>query len=147
MADDQTGHVKLFLITLLAAWAAACLGFRLRLHRRVLVSGAPLPPVDQTLKELGGPWLGRVAVISVLAMEIWSPGAIKLIAMGFGFREVIALLVAGAFRLCSTATMWSEFRAVEDQQVYRLDLRVSLIWELTFWIHAGLNLLPTLIWS
>lgn len=139
--------MRLLFITVLAVWAAACLGLRLRLHRRVLVAGVPLPTVDQALKELGGPWMGRVAVLSVLVIELWSPGVIKLAAMGIGFREVLAVLAAGAFRLCSTATMWAEFRAVEDQQVHRLDLRISLVWELVLWVHVGLNTLPSLLWS
>ena len=139
--------MSLLFITVLAVWASACLGLRLRLHRRLLVAGVPLPAVDQALKELGGPWMARVAALSVLVIEILSPGAIKLASKGLGFREVLALLVAGAFRLCSTATMWAEFRAVEDQQVHRLDLRISLVWELVFWVHVGLNTLPSLLWS
>lgn len=91
--------------------------------------------------------MGRVAVLSVLMIELWSPGVIQLAAMGIGFREVLAVLVAGAFRLCSTATMWAEFRAVEDQQVHRLDLRISLVWELVLWVHVSLNTLPSLLWS
>lgn len=139
--------MRLLFITVLAVWAAACLGLRLRLHRRVLVAGVPLPTVDQALKELGGPWMGRVAALFVVVIELWSPGSIKLAALGMGFREVLAVLVAGAFRLCSTATMWAEFRAVEDQQVHRLDLRISLVWELVLWVHISLNTLPSLLWS
>ncbi len=139
--------MRLFVITMLAVWAAACLGLRLRLHSRVLVAGVQLPVVDQALKELGGPWMRRVAFLSVLVIELWSPGAIKLAVKGMGFREVLAVLVAGAFRLCSTATMWAEFRAVAEQQVHRLDLRISLGWELVLWVHLGLNTLPSLLWS
>jgi hypothetical protein len=89
----------------------------------------------------------RMAFLSVLVIELWSPGAIKLAVKGMGFREVLAVLVAGAFRLCSTATMWAEFRAVAEQQVHRLDLRISLGWELVLWVHLGLNTLPSLLWS
>jgi hypothetical protein len=89
----------------------------------------------------------RVAVLSVLVIELWSPGAIKLAIKGLGFREVLALLVAGAFRLCSTATMWAEFRAVDDHRLYCLDLRASLTWEFVFWAHTSLNALPFCIWS
>jgi hypothetical protein len=103
--------------------------------------------VDQALKELGGPWMCRVTVLSMLVIELWSPGAIKVAVKSLGFREALALLVAGAFRLCSSATMWSELRAVEDQQVHRMDLRISLVWELVFWVHVGLNTLPPLLWS
>jgi hypothetical protein len=133
--------VRLFFVTVLAVWAAACLGLRLRLHRRVLVAGVQLPVVDQALKELGGPWMRRVAFLSVLVIELWSPGAIKLAAKGIGLREVMALVAAGVFRLCSGATMWSELRAVEDHQIHRVDIHISLVWELVFWTHIGLNAL------
>jgi len=139
--------VRLLFITVLAVWSAACLGLRLRLHRRVLVAGVPLPTVDQALKELGGPWMRRVAFLSVLVIELWSPGAIKLAAKGMGFREVIALIVAGAFRLCSSATMWAELRAVEEHRLHRLSLRTTLIWEFAFALNVSLNSLPLLLWS
>lgn len=128
-------------------WALACLGIRWRLHGRLLVAGTPLRTSDWVLRALGARWLPRVSLGLLVVQAIREPGVIVHLLRGLGGRDVLALVVAGAFRLCATATMWAEFRAVEEHRLHRLDLRASLIWELAFWAHVGLNTLPPLLWS
>ncbi|WP_257306529.1 hypothetical protein [Geothrix campi] len=137
----------LIVVTLGLLWALACLGLRLRLHGRLLSAGAALSVVDQFLKNLGGPWLRWVAVVVVVVTTVRNPGMFRVLTWGISFREVMAVVVAGAFRLFSTATLWAEFRAVEEHRLHRIDLRASLVWEVAFTVHVGLNTLPPLLWS
>ena len=125
----------------------ACLGLRLRLHGRLLVAGAPLLTVDWVLRALGARWLPRVSLGLLIVLGVREPGVVVHFLRGLGGREVLVLLVAGVFRLCATATLWAELRAVDDHRLHRLDLRASLIWETAFWAHAGLTFLPHILWS
>lgn len=128
-------------------WALACLGLRLRLHGRLLVAGTPLRTEDWVLRALGARWLPRVSLGLLIVQWVREPDAVVHFLRGLGGRDVLALVVAGAFRLFATATLWAEFRAVEEHRLHRLDLRASLIWELAFTAHVGLNALPSLLWS
>lgn len=134
-------------LTLVATWALACLGLRLRLHERLLVTGTPLRPSDWVWRAMGARWLPHLALGLVIVQGVREPGVVVNVLRGLGGRDVLALLVAGAFRLFATATMWAEFRAVEEHRLHRLDLRASLVWEVAFWAHLGLALLPTALWS
>jgi len=128
-------------------WALACLGLRLRLHGRLLVTGTPLRTADWVLRALGARWLPRVSLGLLIVQGVREPGVVIHLLRGLGGRDVLALVVAGAFRLFSTATLWAEFHAVEEHRLHRLDLRASLIWELAFWAHSALSELPSLLWS
>lgn len=139
--------MKGFLVALGALWALACLGLRIRLHRRLMVAGGPIPKMDQFLQVLGGPWLRRAVGAVILVWFVRDPRAAVRMTQGVGLHEVVALVVAGAFRLFATATLWAEFRAVEEYRLSRLDLRASLIWEAAFWVHTALNAVPILIGS
>lgn len=132
---------------IVALWAGACLGLRLRLHGRLLVAGTPLRTEDWVLRALGARWLPRVSLGLLIVQAVREPGVVLHVLRGLGGRDVLALVVAGAFRLFATATLWAEFRAVEEHRLYRLDLRASLIWELAFWAHSALSALPSLLWS
>jgi len=128
-------------------WALACLGLRLRLHGRLLVAGTPLRTEDWVLRALGARWLPRVSLGLLLVQWVREPVVVVHVLRVLGWRDVLALVVAGAFRLFATATLWAEFRAVEEHRLHRLDLRASLIWEAAFTMHVGLNTLPPLLWS
>ncbi len=130
-----------------ALWALACLGLRLRLHDRLLVAGTPLRTEAWVLRALGARWLPRVSLGLLIVQGVREPGVVVHFLRGLGGRDVLALVVAGAFRLFATATLWAEFRAVEEHRLHRLDLRASMIWEVAFWLHTGLNTLPFLLWS
>lgn len=130
-----------------ALWALACLGLRFRLHDRLLVTGTPLGTTDWVLRVLGARWLPRASLGLLIVQGVREPDAVVHVLRGLGGRDVLALVVAGAFRLFATATLWAEFRAVEDHRLHRLDLRASLVWEVAFWVHTGLALLPTILWS
>ncbi|MFZ1376361.1 MAG: hypothetical protein WAS25_07185 [Geothrix sp.] len=134
-------------VGIVVLWALACLGLRLRLHGRLIVTGTPLGTADWVLRALGARWLPRVSLGLLIVQGVRDPGVVVHVLRGFGGRDVLALVVAGAFRLCSAATLWAEFRAVEDHRLHRLDLRASLVWEVAFWAHVGLNTLPPLLWS
>jgi hypothetical protein len=134
-------------VSVVVLWALACLGLRLRLHGRLLVTGTPLGTADWVLRALGARWLPRVTLGLLIVQGVREPGVVVLVLRGLGGRDVLALVVAGAFRLFATATLWAEFRAVEEHRLYRLDLRASLIWELAFWAHSALSALPSLLWS
>ena len=131
----------------IAIWAMACLGLRLRLHGRLLVAGTPLRTEDWVLRALGARWLPRISLGLLIVQGVREPDAVVHFLRGLGGRDVLALVVAGAFRLFSTATLWAEFRAVEEHRLHRVDLRASLIWEAAFTVHVGLNTLPPLLWS
>lgn len=128
-------------------WALACLGLRLRLHGRLLVTGTPLRTEDWVLRALGARWLPRVGLGLLIVQGVREPDAVVHVLLGLGGRDVLALVVAGAFRLFATATIWAELRAVDEHRLHRLDLRASFIWETAFWVHTGLALLPTILWS
>lgn len=130
-----------------ALWAVACLGIRWQLHGRLLVAGTPLRTSDWVWRAMGARWLPRVALGLLIVQTVREPGVVVHVLRGLGWRDVLALVVAGAFRLFAAATLWAEFRAVEEHRLHRLDLRVSLSWEVAFWVHAGLTLLPTALWS
>ena len=132
---------------LVALWSLACLGIRVRLHGRLLVAGTPLRTEDWVLRALGARWMPRVCLGLLIVQGLREPGVVVHVLRALGGRDVVALVVAGAFRLFATATLWAELRAVEEHRLHRLDLRASLIWELAFWAHVGLNALPSLLWS
>lgn len=132
---------------LVALWGLACLGIRVRLHGRLMVAGTPLRTSEWVLRALGARWLPRGSLGLLIVQGVREPGVIVHLLRGLGGRHVLALVVAGVFRLFATATLWAEFRAVEEHRLHRLDLRASLIWELAFWAHIGLNTLPPLLWS
>lgn len=134
-------------IVVVVLWALACLGIRLRLHGRLLVAGTPLRTEDWVLRALGARWLPRIILGLVIIQGVREPHSVIQVLRGLGGREVLVLLVAGAFRLFSTATMWAEFRSVEEHRLHRLDLRASLVWEAAFWVHVGLNVGPFIYWS
>jgi hypothetical protein len=137
----------IMVLALVALWALACLGLRVRLHGRLLVAGTPLRTSDWVWRAMGARWLPWVAVGLLIVQTVREPGVAVQVLRGLGWRDVLALVVAGAFRLFSTATLWAEFRAVEVNRMHRMDLRPSLIWEVAFWTHATLALLPTALWS
>lgn len=128
-------------------WALVCLSLRFRLHGGLLVAGVPLGTEDWVLRALAARWLPRIALGLLIIQAVREPGVVVYVLRGLGGRDVLALVVAGAFRLCATATFWAEFRAVEVHRLHRMDLRATLIWEAAFWIHSSLAFLPTLIWS
>ncbi len=134
-------------VGIVALWALACLSLRLRLHGRLLVAGTPLRTEDWVLRALGARWLPRVSLGLLIVQGVREPGVVVHVLRGLGGRDVLALVVAGAFRLFAMATFWSEFRAVEENRLHRLDLRTSLIWETAFWVHTGLYFLPSILWS
>jgi hypothetical protein len=134
-------------LSVVVLWALACLGLRLRLHGCLLVAGAPLRTADWVLRALGARWLPRVSLGLLIVQGVREPDAVVHFLRGLGGRDVLALVVAGAFRLCATATLWAEFRAVEEHRLHRVDLRASLIWETAFWVHAVMTFLPTILWS
>ncbi len=134
-------------IGLVALWGVACLGIRVRLQGRLLVAGTPLRTSDWVWRALSARWLPRVALGLLVVQAVREPGVVLTVFRSLGWRDVLALVVAGAFRLFSTATLWAEFRAVEVDRMHRMDLRPSLIWEVAFWVHIGLTLLPTALWS
>ncbi len=131
----------------LLLWALACLGIRVRLHGCLLVAGTPLRTSDWVWRAMGARWLPRAALSLLVVQGVREPGVLVHVVRGLGWRDVLALVVAGAFRLFSTATLWAEFRAVEVNRMHRMDLRPSLVWEVAFWAHLGLALLPTALWS
>jgi hypothetical protein len=133
-------------VSVVVLWALACLGLRLRLHGRLLVAGTRLRTEDWVLRALGARWLPRVSLGLLVVQWIREPDVLVHVLRGLGGRDVVALVVAGAFRLFATATLWAEFRAVEEHRLHRLDLRASLIWETAFWA-TGLTLLPKFLWS
>ncbi len=102
---------------------------------------------DWVLRALGARWLPRVSLGLLIVQGVRDPSVIIHVLRGLYGRDVLALVVAGAFRLCATATLWAEFRAVEMHRLHRLDLRASLVWEVAFTVHVGLNTLPPLLWS
>lgn len=132
---------------LVALWGLACLGIRGRLHGRLLVAGTPLWISDWVWRAMGTRWLPRLGLGLLIVQGVREPGVVVHVLRGLDWRDVLALLVAGAFRLFAMATLWSEFRAVEEHRLHRLDLRVSLSWEAAFWVHAWLTLLPNALWS
>lgn len=134
-------------LSVLVLWALACLGIRLRLHGHLLVTGIPLRTSDWVLRALAVRWLPRLCLGLLIVQGVREPGVVVHVLRGLGGRDVLALVVAGAFRLCATATLWAELRAVEEYRLHRLDLRASLVWEVAFWAHVGLALLPTELWS
>ena len=134
-------------LSVVVLWALACLCLRLRLHGRLLVAGTPLRTEDWVLRALGARWLPRVSLGLLIVQWIRDPGIVVHVLRALGGRDVLALVVAGAFRLCATATLWAEFRAVEEHRLHRVDLRASLIWELVFAAHCALSALPHLLWS
>lgn len=134
-------------LSVVVLWALACLGLRLRLHGRLLVAGTPLRTEDWVLRALGARWLPRVSLGLLIVQWVRDPVVVVHVLRALGWRDVLALVVAGAFRLFATATLWAEFRAVEEHRLHRLDLRASLIWEAAFTMHVGLNTLPPLLWS
>jgi len=128
-------------------WALACLGIRLRLHRRLLVAGVPLPVTDWVLRAFGTRWIPK-GVLALLVFDlVQNPQRIPSWVQATGWRDGAALVVAGAFRLFATATFWAEFRAVEVHRLHRMDLSTSLTWEVAFWALIGLAFLPTLLQS
>jgi hypothetical protein len=127
-------------------WASVCLGVRVRLHRRLVVAGVPLPVLDWVLRAMGARWMPRLALALLVAQAVRDPQPLAHYLQGFGWRDVLILGVAGAFRLLSMATWWAELRAVEVRRIHRLDLRISLIWECCFWVHVTLTLLPYVLW-
>jgi len=128
-------------------WALACLALRLRLHGRLLVAGTPLRTEDWVLRALGARWLPRVSLGLLIVQWVREPGVVVHVLRALGWRDVLALVVAGAFRLFATATLWAELRAVDEHRLHRLDLRASLVWEMAFWGHSALSALPSLLWS
>lgn len=144
---DPAGAVTTIWFVVVALWGLACLGIRVRLHGRLLVAGAPLRTLDWVLRALGARWLPRVSLGLLIVQGIREPGAVVHALRGLDGRNVIAVVVGGAFRLFATATLWAEFRVVEEHRLHRLDLRASLVWEAAFWAHAWLALLPTALWS
>lgn len=134
-------------LSVVVLWALACLGLRLRLHGRLVVAGTPLGTEDWMLRVLGARWLPRVSLGLLIVQGVREPSVVVHVLQGLGGRDVLALVVAGAFRLFATATLWEQLRAVEVHRIHRLDLRPSLLWETTFWLHTGLALLPTILWS
>jgi hypothetical protein len=134
-------------VAVVVLWALACLGLRLRLHGSLLVAGTPLGTADWVLRALGARWLPRVSLGLLIVQGVREPGVVAHVLRGLDGRDVLVLVVAGAFRLCATATLWAEFRAVEEHRLHRLDLRASLIWETAFWVHAVMTFLPTILWS
>jgi hypothetical protein len=131
----------------LPLWALACLGIRVRLHGRLLVAGRPLRTSDWVWRALSARWLPRVALGLLIVQGVREPSVVGHFLRGFGWRDVLVLVVAGVFRLFSTATLWAEFRAVEVNRMHRMDLRPSLIWEVVFWAHIGLTLLSSALRS
>lgn len=127
-------------------WAGVCLGARVRLHRRLVVAGVPLPVLDWVLRAMGARWMPRLALALLVAQVVRDPQPNAHYLQGFGWRDVLILGVAGAFRLFSTATLWAEFRAVEVNRMHRFNLAVSLVWELAFWALTGLTAAPSLLW-
>lgn len=132
---------------LVALWGLASLGIRVRLHGRLLVAGTPLRTSDCVWRAMGARWLPRVALGLLVVQTVREPGVVVHVVRSLGWRDVLALVVAGAFRLFATATLWAEFRAVEVNRIHRMDFRPSLVWEVAFWAHTGLALLPTALWS
>lgn len=130
-----------------ALWAFACLGIRVRLQGRLLVAGTPLRTSDWVWRAMGARWLPRVALGLLVVQTVLEPGVVVHVVRSLGCRDVLALVVAGAFRLFSTATLWAEFRTVEVNRMHRMDLRSYLIWEIAFWTHLELTLLPFALWS
>lgn len=138
--------MRLLFITVLAVWAIACLSLRFRLHGRLLVAGTTLRTEDRVLRAVGARWLPRVSLGLLIVQGVLEPSVVVHVLRGLGGRDVLALVAAGAFRLFATATLWAEFRAVDEHRLHRLDLRASLIWETAFWT-TGLTLLPNILWS
>ena len=134
-------------ITAGVVWAMACLGARVRLHGRLVVTGVPLPVLDWVLRAMGARWMPRLVLVLLVAQAVRDPQPLAHYLRGFGWRDALVLGIAGAFRLFATATLWAEFRAVEINRLYRLDLGASLIWETAFWVLGGLAFLPTILWS
>lgn len=139
--------MTIIVFAVVALWALACLGIRVRLHGHLLVAGTPLRTLDWVWRAMGARWLPRVAVGLLIVHGVREPGVAVQVLRGLGWRHVLALVVAGAFRLFSTATLWAEFRAVEVNRMHRMDIRPSLVWEVAFWVHIGLALLPSALWS
>jgi hypothetical protein len=83
----------------------------------------------------------------LIVLAVREPGIVVHVLRGLGERDVLALVVAGAFRLCATATLWEQLRAVEVHRIHRLDLRPSLLWETAFWVHVAINAMPYILWS
>lgn len=137
----------IIVLALVALWALACLGIRVRLHGRLLVAGTPLRTSDWVWRAMGARWLPRVALGLLIVQTVREPGVVAQVVRGLGWRDVLALVIDGAFRLFATATLWAEFRAVEVNRMHRMDLTLSLTWEVAFWAHLGLALLPTALWS
>lgn len=134
-------------IGLWSAWALVCLGIRIRLHARLVVAGVPLPVLDWVLRAMGARWMPRLALALVVVQAIRDPRLLSHDLQAFGWRDLLALGGAGAFRLFATATFWAEFRAMEVNRIHRLDLRASLIWELVFWVLVSVIALPPLLRS
>ncbi|WP_243294124.1 hypothetical protein [Geothrix mesophila] len=134
-------------LSFVVLWALVCLGLRLRLHGRLLVAGTPLRTSDWVLRALGARWLPRVSLGLLIVQGVREPGVVVHALRCLGGRDVLALVVAGAFRLCATATLWAGFRAVEVHRIHRLHMGPSLIWEFAFWAHVTLSALPYILWS
>ena len=132
-------------ITAGVVWACACLGIRVRLQRRLVVAGVPLPVLDWVLRAMGARWMPRLVLALLVVQAVRDPQSLAHYLRGFGWRDVLALGGAGAFRLFSTATLWAELRVVEVRRIHRLDLRASFIWELSFWALVSLIALPPLL--
>jgi hypothetical protein len=139
--------VTVVFFAVVAFWGLACLGLRVRLHGRLLVAGTPVGTSDWVWRAMGTRWLPRVALGLLIVQTAREPGVVAHVLRGLGWRDVLAIVVAGAFRLFSAATMWAEFRAVEVNRMHRMDLQASLAWEVAFWVHSWLTLLPTALWS
>ena len=134
-------------IGLWSVWALVCLGTRIRLHARLVVAGVPLPVLDWVLRAMGSRWMPWLALALLVAQAIRDPQSLAHYLQGISWRDVLALGVAAAFRLFSTATLWAELRAVEVNRIHRLDLRVSLIWELAFWVLVSVIAQPPILRS
>ena len=134
-------------ITAGTVWACVCLGIRVRLHRRLVVAGVPLPVLDWMLRAMGSRWMPRLALALLVVQVIRESQSLAHYLQGIGWRDVLALGGAGAFRLFATATFWAEFRAVEVNRIHRLDFLASLVWELAFWVLVSVIALPPLFRS
>lgn len=134
-------------IGLRSAWTLVCLGIRFRLHARLVVAGVPLPVTDWVLRVMGTRWIPRLILALLVVQVVRDPRLLSHELQAFGWRDVLALGGAGAFRLFATATFWAKLRAVELNRIHRLDLRAALIWELAFWVLVSVIALPFLVRS
>ena len=57
-------------ITAGTVWACVCLGIRVRLHRRLVVAGVPLPVMDWVLRAMGSRWIPWLALALLVVQAV-----------------------------------------------------------------------------